>query len=139
MKKLSVINQEMNKKEDSDSTNHVTKEGITPEQYIVTGSTKKVGISARSKVCPDCNKEFYDSSNMKKHHISQHKGVTFPCDQCNAVYKDHKILFRHKKGVHEGQKIKCEYEDCGKEFNFHGSYRKHVRNTHMKVFHSCPE
>ena len=57
---LRKYNQEMNKKEDSDSTNHVMKKEITPEEYIVTGSTKKVAISARSKVCPDCNKVFYD-------------------------------------------------------------------------------
>ena len=106
---------------ESEITNHVFREEEkNPEQYIITkitpsqpisGLKKCVANSTRSNVCPDCERVFYDSSNMKKHYIKEHQGVTFPCDQCDNVYSKKNTLTKHIKGVHEGQRIQCEYED----------------------------
>ena len=127
---------------------HVSEEEITPEQYIITNIThsqpisglkKYVANSTRSNVCPDCERVFYDSSNMKKHYIKEHQGVTFPCDQCDNVYRDKHTLSKHKKGVHEGQRIKCEYEECDKEFSLQSTYRYHVKSIHENISYNCPE
>ena len=94
---------------------------------------KYVANSTRSNVCPDCERVFYDSSNMKKHYISKHQGVTYPCDQCDAVYTQKERLTEHKKGVHEGQRIKCEHKGCDKEFTLQKSYKNHVKRDHESM------
>ena len=131
---------------ESKITNHVREGEITPEQYIVTNITPKqpisdkcVANSTRSNVCPDCGRVFYDSSNMKKHYMREHQGVTFPCDQCDAVYLQKQPLTQHKKGVHEGQIIKCDYENCDKEFTFKTTYKVHVKRDHENILYSCSE
>ena len=129
-------------------TNHVREEETTSEQYIVTNtnitptqpvSGKYVANSTRSNVCSDCERVFSSFSKMKKHYIKEHQGVTFPCDQCDNVYTEKYTLSGHKKGVHEGQRIKCEYEDCDKEFNFQSSYKDHVKKFHLNIkqYHNC--
>ena len=137
-------NQQNSKETISDSEITRMKE-INPEQYIVkyitpvqpnSGFTK-----SRSNICPDCEKVFYDSSNMMKHYIKEHLGVTYPCDQCDNIYRSKNTLATHKKSVHEGQKIKCEYENCDKEFNSQASYKVHVNKIHLnlKPYHNCPQ
>ena len=142
-------NQGLNKDVESDTTNHVSDDTVVgPEQYIVTTNTpvqpvpevtNNVANSTGSNVCPECEKIFHSSSNMKKHYMNKHQGVTFPCDQCNMVYRHQERLTTHKRAVHDGQTIICEYEGCGKEYNFRLSYRQHVDRVHNNILYNCTE
>ena len=122
--------------EENDIQGQYSVQNVSPIQPRVEQS-KCVANPTRSNVCPDCERVFYDSSNMKKHYISKHQGVTFPCDQCDKVYTHQQQLTQHIKGVHEGLTIKCEYEDCDKEFNFIHAYRHHVKVRHKNISYSC--
>ena len=139
-------NKELNSEQFPDNTFEETDESIPQGQYSVQNvlpiqprveQAKCVPNPTRSNVCPDCERVFYDSSNMKKHYISKHQGVTFPCDQCDMVYTRQQPLTQHIKGVHEGQPIKCKYEDCGKEFISPSSHSHHIQTKHKNSSYSC--
>ena len=114
-------------------------QNITPAQPKNAEQTKCVKNSTRSNACPDCGRVFYDSSNMKKHYISKHQGVTFPCSQCDKVYSFQQLLTEHIQGVHDGQNIKCDFEDCHKEFIRKQSYNHHVKVVHKNVSYHCSD
>ena len=138
-------NQEINEELVNNTDLH-SRESLSVEQYGVQNitpaqptaeQTKYVANSTRSNVCPDCERVFYDSSNMKKHYISKHQGVTFACNQCDRVYSFQQHLTEHIQGVHDGQTIKCDFEDCDKEFIKKHAYNHHVKAVHKNVSYSC--
>ena len=109
------------------------------EESVASDTSSQVPNSTKSNVCPECNKIFYDSSNMKKHFEVVHQRITYACDQCDTVVKYKQKLTEHIKSVHEGQRFKCDYSGCDKEYPIKLSLRTHIKAKHENLRFLCKE
>ena len=55
------------------------------------------------------------------------------CAMCGKSYSSHHFLMDHTRAVHLGQKYLCNFENCGKEFNFRSNLRIHEKR-HLNIF-----
>jgi len=81
------------------------------------------------KDCPDCEKTFSNTTNMRTHYNSVHRGIVFPCDHCDykATQKGH--LKAHIQSLH-GKTTVCFCNLCDKKFSSKPSLRYHIYNYH---------
>ncbi|KAH8414966.1 hypothetical protein KR009_000465, partial [Drosophila setifemur] len=78
--------------------------------------------------CPHkgCNKNFRDSSAMRKH-LHTHGPRVHVCAECGKAFVESSKLKRHQL-VHTGEKpFQCTFEGCGKRFSLDFNLRTHVR------------
>lgn len=54
--------------------------------------------------CDKCNYKAKKNSNLKRHKLAKHEGVSFPCPFCNFPFKYKADLSRHIRTLHEGLK-----------------------------------
>ena len=50
--------------------------------------------------CPECGKEFTQSSAMHLHYRSKHEGIKYPCNQCDYQASYRSDLNRHLRTKH---------------------------------------
>ena len=95
----------------------------------------------RVKICPTCQKEFKNHSNLKEHILVKHENKRdHHCDQCTQSFGTLNILRTHKRNVHN--RVRCE--ECGKESYNSFALKRHLSTAHgikpKNVFHchNCP-
>ncbi|XP_053134952.1 uncharacterized protein LOC128337699 [Hemicordylus capensis] len=102
-------------------------EGVAMEEAPASrtaqgGRSKK---AARCYPCPECGREFSNSSNMRKH-LRIHKGeLPFGCHVCGKAYSDPSNLARHQM-AHTGERPH-QCPTCPKAF-----YLKHQLSAHLR-------
>lgn len=86
--------------------------------------TSPPGPIEMRKVCPECNREFYDSKTMKRHYESLHQKRRYSCLTCQKAFSDTSSLRRHQ-AVHTGAK-KWECPHCDARFSFSSNLQQHL-------------
>ena len=61
--------------------------------------------------CNQCDKQYTQSSHLKRHIKDAHEGVKFSCKQCDKQYSDQSRLRYHIQSTHEGVKYACNQCD----------------------------
>ena len=72
------------------------------EIKVISREITKVGSKFQ---CPQCDKLFYNSSNVHAHIRSVHEGVKYACNQCDQQFTTQGNLTRHILNIHEGVKL----------------------------------
>ena len=54
--------------------------------------------------CDKCEYRAKKNSNVKRHKLAKHEGISFPCPHCNFPFKYKADLSRHIRTIHEGVK-----------------------------------
>ena len=113
------------------------------KQYTDTSSLRRHKASAHEGVrypCDECNAgPFIKSSSLWKHTASVHKGVVYPCDQCNAgPFSQAANLREHKASAHEGVRYPCDKCNSG-PFTMPSTLRRHTASAHEGVVFPCSE
>ena len=81
----------------------------------------------RRHPCPECDKVFLTSSELKNHRIYHDKVRRFPCTDCGSAFLEKRHLDRHLRRVHSGIKnFFCNV--CGKAF-----FEKLELNYHLRM------
>ena len=92
-------------------------------------------------VCPRCENEFTQKSNLRKHIRDVHDKKRHKCDQCEKDFASRSGLRNHKLTKHEGKKIKRNQKQCphcNKSFNSGSHYNSHLlKHQSLKPF-LCP-
>ena len=82
--------------------------------------------------CVQCHKAFFAKSDLKRHFLSVHQGVTFKCKQCDKELNSKDSLLRHEKYVHSNGDAKvyncdrCTYSTIYKQ-----CFQRHIKNRHF--------
>ena len=64
--------------------------------------TKHEGVKYN---CDQCDAEFSEQGNLKRHKLTKHDGIRYDCNQCEARFYDQNTLKKHQLTKHEGVKI----------------------------------
>ena len=89
-------------------------------------------IQSKEHKCIQCHKAFFAKSDLKRHFLSVHQGVTFKCKQCDKELNSKDSLSRHEKFVHSNGDAKvyncdrCTYSTIYKQ-----CFQRHVKNRHF--------
>ena len=81
--------------------------------------------------CPDCNKLFYTTDNMKNH--VRYSCVTTnlqKCDVCGKTVKSVDAMRRHKVSHEEAKNVACTVEGCTLAFKTKREQTYHYKNVH---------
>ena len=95
---------------------------------------------------------------MKRHNLSIHEGVKYPCQFCEHKATNPKGLNSHIQSVHEGRRFKCEISNlecrsrgnlwmhsrvhkeraykcttCDAKFTVRGSLTNHIKSKHFNL------
>lgn len=118
----------------------------------------------KNAVCPECEKQFSNSTFLTIHINNIHKGIKFKCEKCNMEFTQESNKKRHVKVVHDkiknfscslcdhkatsrsellhhlnykhlGKKYACH--QCDKEFNYERYVSSHIRRVHDSQKFSC--
>jgi len=54
--------------------------------------------------CDKCDYRAKKNSNLKRHKLAKHEGISFPCSYCGFPFKYKADLGRHIRTIHEGNK-----------------------------------
>ena len=96
----------------SNTKTRVSNHGLRQPKTFVANSTN-------SNVCPECERIFGCSANMKRHYDSVHLGkrqtVANPtksnvCPECEKIFGDSSNMKKHYEKVHLGTKYPCCFE-----------------------------
>lgn len=102
-----------------------------------SNSSKPLRIPTEFVHCKMCEKQFKDSSALRKH-MSTHGPKSHICDICCKAFVESSKLKRHRL-VHSGEKpYECPIDGCSKRFSLDFNMRTHLRvHTGEKPF-LCP-
>ncbi|XP_041369061.1 zinc finger protein 37 homolog [Gigantopelta aegis] len=91
-------------------------------------------IDEANLACLLCNKTF-DTKRAFRRHTNRHWS-NFQCDQCGKNFSSIDSLSHHQRGLHSNIKpYSCE--ECGQFFNFHHSYKLHMRKHRGERPYQC--
>ena len=93
----------------------------------------------RQFTCDMCDKQYTETSSLKRHKESIHDGVRYPCDQCDSKpFKDESGLRKHKESVHEGKRYPCD--QCDSEpFPMASGLWQHKASVHEGRTYPCDQ
>ena len=81
------------------------------------------------------DKQFSDSSHLRRHIESKHEGVKYACNLCDYQATQQGKLTIHIQSVHEGVKYACN--QCDKQFTKQSSLTSHIQSIHEGVKYAC--
>ena len=83
-------------------------------------------------ICPTCEKEFSDPSNLNRHKKSVHLKIKpFKCDQCDMSFCQGNALKTHQNEIHLKKKpFNCS--NCNMAFARLDSLQNHIVTIHNK-------
>lgn len=87
--------------------------------------------------CPDCEKFFYTTQELRKHHDQSHVVTRHPCEYCGKVYLKSLFLRNHVKHKHLNVDLKIPCTICNRTYPSELNYSRHVQSMHNEV--QCPE
>ena len=96
------------------------------EIKVISREITKVGSKFQ---CPQCDKLFYNCSNVHAHIRSVHEGVKYACNQCDYQASYQHYLTTHIQSKHEGVKYVCN--QCDQQFTTQSNLSKHVKQKHL--------
>ena len=103
-----------------------------------------VANSTNSNVCPECERIFGCSANMKRHYDSVHLGkrqtVANPtksnvCPECEKIFGDSSNMKKHFERVHLQTKYPCN--QCDAVLSDYSSRITHIKTIHEGVKVNC--
>lgn len=81
--------------------------------------------------CKDCNKQFFNLSNLQRHIKKMHTKETdfiFICEVCTKMFKSNNHLKQHLKTHNEEKHYSCNL--CSKSFKWDSSLNSHIQAAH---------
>ena len=122
-----------------------TKDGKIGDFSIKATSASETGIAAAEKEKRQfnrCREAFQPSMNLEQRIGNVH--VTKPGKKhqdCENTSKSEKSLGRHSKNKHGGHdRNKYQCEQCGREFSFNSSLKRHKKTVHTAILREqCPD
>ncbi|PZC75234.1 hypothetical protein B5X24_HaOG206541 [Helicoverpa armigera] len=91
---------------------------------------KRTHFEERAYKCSQCDKAFYNRTNLQVHEKSHSDSRPYSCSVCFKAFKSKGALDRHFR-CHSGLKP-YECEVCGRAFSQSNSRKVHVRTVHLK-------
>lgn len=93
---------------------------------------KSVHEKIKNQLCNYCGKSFYTIKDLQMHE-KRHFEKSEKCQQCESIFYCKSDLRRHTKNMHTSPKIVCEFPDCGKKFHSNSKLNYHVKVRHQQV------
>ena len=112
---------------------------------------KSVHLKIRDCICDECGSAFTSTTNLKCHIKSvHHKIKDYKCSKCDSRFTNQSELKRHEAKDHtklqvrrNNEKLETEFDEyketepnkckCGKTFTRPDSFKKHVKDVHLKI------
>ena len=86
--------------------------------------------------CTQCEKTFYNISNLNTHVSVFHEGIKNQCQLCEMTFSGEDSLKRHIKTMHKGiRPVQCEH--CPRKFRFAYELKKHMDNVKNERKYPC--
>jgi len=118
----------------------VYKCNMCTKSYNNAAHLKRHKVSVHERVrypCDQCDiAPFTYPSGLRNHKASAHDRIRFPCDQCTVSPFSHaEALKQHKASVHQGVRYYCD--QCDVSFNFPSGLRQHKASAHNGKRYEC--
>ena len=81
-----------------------------------------------SNACDQCDKQYTQTHNLKKHIRTVHEEVRFKCSECGKQASQRTDLKKHIEAAHLNLQLPCDL--CGVPFKTRHHRQTHVRTTH---------
>ena len=78
--------------------------------------------------CNQCEKQYAEKSDMKRHILAVHEDIKYPCDHCKYQASRQGDLKRHIQSVHNGIKYPCG--QCELLASSKGHLTRHEKHQH---------
>ncbi|XP_015929610.1 zinc finger protein 92 [Parasteatoda tepidariorum] len=92
--------------------------------YEAGYAPEELGCDTKSTYCSICDKQFNQTSSLKRHMLAHSADRPFCCKECDKTFKTKAALKRHEI-IHTGE---CPFEcsTCKRKFNQISNLRKHL-------------
>ena len=109
------------------------------ENFMNVMLSKKYKSKKKLYKCSDCEKQFKNACDLKRHLVVHSKEKNFLCEHCNTTFTMKQNLLRHIQMQHNEEALeryKCQY--CGNDFKDKSSLKTHESKHFEAKPHQCP-